>query len=103
MTTTPLPPTTTVPLPNDAAMVLVNTFESNLAKLEKGDVRAALETSGLKVWDAEEFKRDFDILHHTRPYAFATKKQTGAPGTAIFIDVAGGFYLDFKPLPPATL
>lgn len=63
--------------------------------LEKGELRALLETKHARVWSEEELLQSFTVHNESDNVATVTHKATKQHGTVVYID-SPRLYFDFE-------
>jgi hypothetical protein len=71
-------------------------LQNQYGRLEAGEARAALEAAYEKVWNAAELAEQFDVADFAPPYVHVINKQSGQPGTVLYLD-SPRFYFLFNP------
>lgn len=74
---------------------LKDLLDAQYGHLEKGELRALLETTHARVWSPEELEKEFIVHAHDESVARVTNKLTKQAGTLIYID-APRLYFDFE-------
>jgi len=88
-------PTTEITIAADNE-TLRDLLQNQYGRCEAGEVRAALEGQYSIVWNEDEFQTAFDLVETAPPYVTVVNKETGQPGTLIYVD-SPRFYFLFNP------
>lgn len=76
--------------------VLQDLLANQYGRLAAGEVRAALESHYVTVWNEEELQSAFNVRETCPPYVHVSNKETGQLGTVIYVD-SPRFYFLFNP------
>lgn len=93
MAKTPPPPLTTEVYITGCNDTLLAIFDSQYARLEAGEARAALESLYGRVWNEAEFNADFDVDVVSPPYISVTRRDNGDHGTVMRLDAPRFYFL----------
>jgi hypothetical protein len=92
-------PTTEIQITADNEL-LRQMLQRQYGKMAPEELRAALETTYVSVWNEDEFKVAFTPKDEHPPYVTVTNNATGETGTVIYVD-SPRFYFLFNPeIPP---
>lgn len=68
-------------------------LQNQYGRLEAGEARTALEAAYEKVWNDAELAEQFEVSNVEPPYLHVIDKQSGQPGTVLYLDSPRFYFL----------